>query len=204
MKNVGLNLAVLVSGRGTNLQALLDAAAQGRIKSRVTHVISNRSNAPALERAHQAGVTTLVVPSKGRDAGAFFSELISELQNISPDLIVLAGFMKILPPEMVRAFEGRMINIHPSLLPAFPGLDAQKQAINAGVKITGCTVHYVDQGCDTGPILVQKTIAVQDDDTPESLSERLLVKEHEALIQAINLIENDKVILQGCKTLLRL
>lgn len=201
--NRDLNLTVLVSGRGTNLQAILDATAQGRIKSRVTHVISNKEGAIALERAHKVGVKTIIVPSKGRPAHIFFKELIQTLQNISPDLIVLAGFMKILPSEMVSAFEGRMINIHPSLLPAFPGLDAQKQALETGVKVTGCTVHYVNQGCDTGPILIQKTTEVKNDDTLETLSERLLLQEHEALIEAITLIEQHKVILQGRKTLLR-
>lgn len=201
--NPGLNLTVLASGRGTNLQAILDASAQGHIKSRVTHVISDKEGAPALERARKAGIKALAIPSQGRKARDFFVELIQTLQNISPDLIVLAGFMRILPPEMVDAFEGRVINIHPSLLPAFPGLNAQKQALETGVKVTGCTVHYVDQGCDTGPILVQKTTEVKDDDTPESLSERLLVQEHKALIEAITLIEEHKVILQGRKTLLR-
>lgn len=198
-----LRLVVLVSGRGSNLQALIDATAQSKIRSRVVAVISNKPDAMALERARKAGVAHSVVVSKAKSNDIFFRELELEVNKHQPDLIVLAGFMKILPPALVKAYKGRIINIHPSLLPAFPGLYAYKQAIDAGVKVTGCTVHFVDEGCDTGPIIIQKVININNDDSEDSLSERLLAHEHAALVESIKLIEDDKLVLQGKKTLLR-
>lgn len=203
-KTNGLSIAVLVSGRGTNLQSLLDAQAAGVIHSRIVSVISNRENAQALERAKKVGVSTQCIPSRGKSNQDFFLELGKALQEINPDLIVLAGFMKILPADLIQSYTGQIINIHPSLLPLFPGLNAQEQALNAGVKVTGCTVHFVDVGCDTGPIILQKTEPIFDNDTVATLSKRLLAKEHAALVEAVTLIENDKVILQGHRTLLRL
>lgn len=150
-------LVVLVSGRGSNLQALIDAQNQGKIKSKIVGVISNKPGVLALSRATDATIPTKVVPSKGKKSAEFFAELEIVVDEFRPDLIVLAGFMKILPPDFVARRKNRIINIHPSLLPNFPGLDAQKQAIEAGAKQTGCTVHYVDEGCDTGPIILQKT-----------------------------------------------
>ncbi len=184
------NLVVLVSGRGTNLQALIDAQASGKMRSRIQCVIANRADAQALDRAHKAGIPTRVIVSKGRSAVDYNRELKATLLELNPQWIVLAGYMKILPPDIVDAFVGRMINIHPSLLPAFPGLHAQQQALDAGVKITGCTVHYVDGGCDTGPIIVQKAVAVLPDDDADSLAQRLLKVEHEALIEAVTILES--------------
>ena len=187
-------LVVLVSGRGSNLQALIDAQNQGKIKSKIVGVISNKPGGLALSRATDATIPTKVVPSKGKKSAAFFAELEIVVDEFRPDLIVLAGFMKILPPDFVARRKNRIINIHPSLLPNFPGLDAQKQAIEAGAKQTGCTVHYVDEGCDTGPIILQKTESILPRDSADSLSERLLEKEHACLIEAIQLIENNKVL----------
>lgn len=190
MNQQGLKLLVLVSGRGSNLHAIIDAIRQKKLKSQILKVISNVPGVQALERAQGAGLATQVIPSQSRPKKEFFAELLQLCQNTKPDLIVLAGFMKILPPEFIRAFPGKIINIHPALLPDFPGLNAQEQALKAKVKTTGCTVHYVDEGCDTGPIILQKTETVLANDTVESLSERLLKKEHEALVEAIAKIEN--------------
>lgn len=187
---MSLNLVVLVSGRGTNLQAILDAQVSRTIQSKVSLVISNKKDALALERAAKANVPTQVVPSKDKTSEEFFAELLTVVQNAKPDLIVLAGFMKILPPSFVQAFEGKIINIHPSLLPKFPGLNAQNQALEAGETETGCTVHYVDEGCDTGPIILQKTESILPNDTEDSLSQRLLKKEHVCLIEALQKLES--------------
>lgn len=198
-----LRLVVLVSGRGSNLQAIIDANSSGALQSFVAGVISNKEDAFALERAANANIPTLVVTSKGKKSDVFFSELIAAADSFKPDFIVLAGFMKILPASFVRHYQDRIINIHPSLLPKFPGLNAQKQALDAKAQTTGCTVHFVDEGCDTGPIILQKEENILDSDTEETLSKRLLHKEHACLIEALQLIETKKVVLQGKKTLLR-
>lgn len=184
-----LHIVVLVSGRGSNLQAIIDAEHTQKINSKISLVISNQPNALALEKAQKAGIATLAIPSKNKSATVFQSELLIALKKQKPDLIVLAGFMKILSKEVVSAFRGKIINIHPSLLPKFPGLNAQQQALDAGAKTTGCTVHFVDEGCDTGPIILQKTENILPDDDFESLDKRLLKKGHEALIEAIKRIE---------------
>lgn len=192
-----LRLVVLVSGRGSNLQALLDAQKSGSLESRVIKVVSNKAGVAALERAQNADVPTEVIPSLGKSQDDFFAELRACVGAETPDLVILAGFMKILSPDFVDAFMGRIVNIHPSLLPRFPGLNAQKQALEAGVKTTGCTVHFVDHGCDTGPVILQRKIAVLPEDTEKSLSSRLLPVEHAALVEAIRDIETGKVVLQG-------
>lgn len=198
-----LHIAVLVSGRGSNLQAIIDAARTQKINSKIDLVISNQPNAPGLEKAQKAGIATLVIASKNKPNAFFQSELLTALKKQNPDLIVLAGFMKILSREVVSAFRGKIINIHPSLLPDFPGLNAQQQALDAGAKTTGCTVHFVDEGCDTGPIILQKIENILPDDDFESLDERLLKKCHGAMIEAIKLIEENKVNLQNNKILIR-
>lgn len=198
-----LNIVVLVSGRGSNLQAIINACKQRAIKASIACVISNKSDALALKRAQKAKIATLVIESKGRKSTEYNHDLLMALKRLKPDLIVLAGYMKILPQDIVTAYFGRIVNIHPSLLPAFPGLHAQQQAIDAGVKIAGCTVHFVDGGCDTGPIILQKSILIKNNDSAESLSKRLLPHEHRALVETIQLIEKRKVILQGNKTLVR-
>lgn len=194
-------IVVLVSGRGSNLQALIDAHGAGKIRSRVIAVVSNKPGVFALERAGQAGIATLVVPSKGVAKAEYDRTLLQTVSDLDPDLVVLAGYMKILDAGFVRAFFGRLINIHPSLLPAFPGLDAQRQALEAGALLTGCTVHFVDEGCDTGPVILQNSIAIEPNDTVESLSARLLPVEHATLVEAVRLIEDDKVIAPGKQTL---
>lgn len=184
-----LKIVVLVSGRGTNLEAILKASSQGKIKSQVIHVISNKPNVAALERARRFSVPTTVIVSQGIDHKKFFALLLEKLQLLSPDLIVLAGFMKILPKTIVQRFKNKIINIHPALLPKFPGLHAQRQALEAKEKNSGCSAHYVDEGCDTGPIILQNKLSILPHDTEETLSNRLLPLEHETLIKAIQLIE---------------
>jgi phosphoribosylglycinamide formyltransferase-1 len=196
------SIVVLVSGRGTNLQALIEASISGRIRSQIRAVISNKVDAIALERAKTAGIPTQVIPSRGVPRADFEAALSLALDTLKPDFIVLAGFMLILPPEIIATWKDKIINIHPSLLPSFPGLHAQKQALAYGVKVTGCTAHLVDAGCDTGPVLVQKTLPIFDDDTEETLSARLLPLEHEALINAIALLENQKILVRDRRTLL--
>ena len=182
-------LAVLISGRGSNLQALIDAIADGRLDAEIATVISDRPGALGLDRARQAGIPTQVLPWLGeKRRGEDFQNMQRVLQEADVELVVLAGFLRILPMELVRAFPQRIINIHPSLLPAFPGLNAQRQALEYGVRITGCTVHFVDEGLDSGPIIIQKPVPVYDYDTEASLAERILAKEHEALPQAVALV----------------
>lgn len=183
-------IVVLVSGRGSNLQALIDAKNSGSIKSEIALVISNKENAYALERAKAAGIPTQVIPSKNQDNATFFAQVLAAAQQQNPTWLVLAGFMKILPKDFVQAFPNRIINIHPSLLPKFPGLEAQKQALAAGAKETGCTVHFVDEGCDTGPIILQKRISIFVSDTADTLATRLLPLEHACLVEAVQQLEN--------------
>lgn len=178
-------VAVLVSGGGTNLQALLDAAADGRLGATVAVVVSNRAGVYALERAARAKVPTEVIAHGDYpDRAAFDAALRDRLRAHDVDLVVLAGFMRILTPVLLDAFADRVINVHPSLLPAFPGVDAQSQALHYGVKVTGCTVHFVDAGTDTGPVIAQRAVPVRDDDTVETLRARILVEEH-ALLPAV-------------------
>lgn len=185
-----LNLGILVSGRGTNLQALLDAKTHGQLASSLRVVISNKPGVQALERATSAGVPTNVVSHREfASREAFDTRLVAALRDAGVEWVVLAGFMRVLTPVMLRAFEQRIVNIHPALLPAFPGVHAQKQALDYGVKITGCTVHLVDEGVDSGPIILQRALAVRDDDTEDSLSARLLAEEHLALVEALSLLE---------------
>ncbi len=178
----GGRLVVLVSGRGTNLRALLGAIRAGRCAGRIVGVVSDRPQAPALRTAEEAGITTAVVPKdRGTSREAWCEGLGERVAAMNPDWVVLAGFMRILSAGFVRRFAGRIVNVHPSLLPAFPGLDAPGQAIRAGVRIAGCTVHLVDEGVDTGPILAQAAVPVLDGDDPEGLHERIQTQEHRLL-----------------------
>lgn len=181
-----LELGVLVSGNGTNLQAILDAVAGGKLDARVRCVISNRAGAFALERASQSGVPALTI-AHGAHASreAFDRALIAALREHGAEWIVLAGFMRLLTPEFLRAFPGRVLNIHPSLLPAFPGTNAMKQALDHGAKETGCTVHFVDEGMDTGPIIAQRTVPILPGDDESSLAERLHRVEHELFVEVL-------------------
>ncbi len=181
-----LELGVLVSGSGTNLQAILDAVAGGELDARVRIVVSNKPGVLALERAERAGVPSLVI--RHQDFGTredFDHELVSALQGAGARLVVLAGFMRVLTPGFLRAFPGRVVNIHPSLLPSFPGVRAQAQALAHGVKVTGCTVHFVDEGVDTGPIIAQRAVPVLDADTATTLTTRILEQEHSLLVEAL-------------------
>jgi phosphoribosylglycinamide formyltransferase-1 len=171
-------LGVLVSGRGTNLQALIDAAKKGEMGGEIAVVVSNVEGAFALERARQAGIPALFRDHRGRKREDFDAELLTICREHGVEVVCLAGYMRLLSPGFVRAYAGRVLNVHPSLLPAFPGLEAQRQALEAGVKVSGATVHVVDEGLDTGPILLQEAVPVLDSDTVESLSARILEAEH--------------------------
>ncbi len=189
-----LELGVLVSGSGTNLQAILDAIGQGRLDARVSLVVSNKPDAFALTRAEKAGVPARVISHRDYSSREEFdAALVAALREVNAEWVVLAGFMRVLTPVFLGAFRGRLINIHPALLPAFPGVHAQAQALQYGVKVTGCTVHFVDEGVDTGPIIGQRSIVVAEDDTLESLTARLLVEEHALLIEALGLIAARRV-----------
>jgi phosphoribosylglycinamide formyltransferase-1 len=189
-----LDLGVLVSGTGTNLQAILDAVADGSLDARVRIVISNRPGAAALERAKRAGAATTVVDHRQfANRAEFDGALVRTLHDAGASLIVLAGFMRVLTPVFLDAFPGKVVNIHPSLLPAFPGVDAQEQALSYGAKVTGCTVHFVDAGTDTGPIIAQTAIPVLDADDGASLRARLLEHEHRLLVEVLRWIAAGRV-----------
>lgn len=181
-------LGILLSGRGSNFEAIADQVADRRIEAEIAVVISNRPEARGLEAACRRGLKALCVPSKGLDREAYDALLTQELRANKVDLVCLAGFMRLLSASFVRAFPERILNIHPSLLPAFPGLDAQKQALEHGVKVTGCTVHLVDEFLDAGPIVLQAAVPVLDDDTVASLSARILVEEHRIYSEAIRIV----------------
>ena len=184
-------LGVLISGRGSNLQALIDAVADGRLDASIMVVIANDSAAPGLERARQAGIEALVVSHRGRPSRDDFDrELVRELKSRGVTLVCLAGFMRVVGPPLLQAFPNAILNIHPSLLPAFPGVDAQRQAFAHGVKVTGVTVHLVDEGLDSGPIVLQRAVPVHDDDTRDTLAERILVEEHRIFPEAVQLMLN--------------
>lgn len=186
-----LIIGVLVSGRGTNLQAIIDSIQRGELSAEIAIVISDNPNAMALERARRADIPTAYVkPGKKSE---FEREIIRILEENKVELIVLAGFMRILSPDFVNHFPMKIINIHPSLLPSFPGLEAQRQALEYGVKITGCTVHFVNEMVDAGPIILQEAVPVYDDDTVESLSARILEKEHKILVEAIRLFGENRL-----------
>ena len=178
-------LGILLSGRGSNFLAIAESCRTGKLDAEIAIVISNRPNAAGLLRAREMGLEARVIPSQGRDREEHDGEVIVALQAKQVELICLAGYMRLLSPGFVRAFPNRILNIHPSLLPAFPGLDAQKQALDYGVKVSGCTVHLVDEHLDHGPILVQRTVPVLETDDEHSLSDRILAQEHIAYTEAI-------------------
>jgi phosphoribosylglycinamide formyltransferase 1 len=196
-------LAILLSGRGSNLEAIARNVLSGALPVQIAVVISNREEAIGLERARALGFEAHVVPSKGRDRDAYDREVVALLRERNVDIVCLAGFMRLLGPYFVRAFPGRILNIHPSLLPAFPGLEAQRQALEYGVKFTGCTVHLVDEGVDTGPILCQAVVPVLDDDTVETLSARILKEEHRIYSEAIRLVAENRVRIEGRRVALK-
>jgi phosphoribosylglycinamide formyltransferase-1 len=198
-------VAILISGRGSNMAALIQAAAAADFPAEIAVVISNKADAGGLERARASGVAALTIESKpfGRDRAAFEAVLQKALDQHGVELICLGGFMRLLTAEFVQRWYGRMLNIHPSLLPSFPGLEPQAQALRAGVKISGATVHFVIPETDAGPILMQGAVAVRDDDTPETLETRILAIEHRIYPEALRLVAGGRIRLEGdiCKTI---
>lgn len=183
-----LNIGILVSGAGTNLQAILDACAEGSLKARVVCVVSNQAEAYGLERARLAGIPALCLDHRGFAGRRSYDEaLVEELRRHDVELVVLAGFMRIVTSVLLDAFPMRVMNIHPALLPAFPGLNVQRQALQYGVKVSGCTVHFVDAGTDTGPIIAQACVPVLEHDTEETLTQRIMEQEHRIYPEAIRL-----------------
>lgn len=190
-------LAILLSGRGSNFEAIANNVASGAIEASIAVVISNRPEARGLDIARERGLATVVLPSKGMDREAYDRRLIDGLRPFQPDLICLAGFMRLLSAAFVREFPNRILNIHPSLLPAFSGLDAQHQALAYGVKVSGCTVHFVDEYLDAGPILLQAAVPVHDRDTEETLSARILEEEHRIYSEAIRIALSGRYRIDG-------
>jgi len=193
-----LKLAVLVSGNGSNLQAIIDRIEDGGINARIECVVSNSPAAFALERAARYGIPTVIQESRGfSDRRAYDEALVGILRGYGVELVVLAGFMRILSDVMIGAYPHAIMNIHPALLPAFPGLNPQKQAIEYGVRLSGCTVHFVDLGTDTGPIILQAAVPVEQDDTVEALSSRILTEEHRIYPEAVRLFAAGKIAVNG-------
>jgi phosphoribosylglycinamide formyltransferase-1 len=191
-------IGVLLSGRGSNFEALADSIAAGRLPgAEIVLVISNREDAPGIARATERQIPAKVIPSKGLQREAYDNLVIAELKRAGVELVCLAGFMRLLSPYFVASFPQRILNIHPSLLPSFPGLEAQRQALEYGVKVTGCTVHLVDENLDAGPILAQSIVPVRDDDTDESLSARILAEEHRIYTDAVRLILSGNYRIEG-------
>ena len=191
-------IGVLLSGRGSNFEALADSIAAGRLpEAEIVLVISNREDAPGLASAAERKISAKVIPSKGLQREDYDKLVVAELKRAGVELVCLAGFMRLLSPYFVSCFPQRILNIHPSLLPSFPGLEAQRQALEYGVKFSGCTVHLVDENLDAGPILAQSVVPVRDDDTNESLSARILAEEHRIYTDAVRLILSGNYRIQG-------
>jgi phosphoribosylglycinamide formyltransferase-1 len=198
-----MRLGILISGRGSNFEAIANSIARKKLDAEIAIVISNRANAPGIEIARERGMPLRIIPSAGMDRETYDKLLIDELQTHEVDLVCLAGFMRLLSADFVRAFPDRVLNIHPSLLPAFAGLDAQRQALEYGVRITGCTVHFVDEYLDSGPIIIQSAVPVLDSDTVESLSARILLQEHLIYSKAIGYIADGRVTIEGRRVSIR-
>lgn len=198
-----MRLGILISGRGSNFESISNHIAQRKLDAEIAIVISNRASAAGLEIARQRGIPMRVIPSQGLEREAYDKLLIDELHTHEVELVCLAGFMRLLSAGFVRAFPNRVLNIHPSLLPAFPGLDAQRQALDHGVRITGCTVHFVDEFLDSGPILAQSAVPVLDDDTVETLSARILKQEHLIYPKAIQYMVDGRVTIEGRRVKIR-
>jgi phosphoribosylglycinamide formyltransferase-1 len=195
-------IGVLLSGRGSNFEALAESCAAGRIPdAEITLVLSNREGAPGIDRARQRDIPARVLPSKGLEREAYDRQVVAALREAHVDLVCLAGYMRLLSPYFVAQFSGRILNIHPSLLPAFPGLEAQRQALEHGVKWSGCTVHFVDENLDAGPIVLQAVVAVQDGDSAESLSARILAEEHRIYSEAVRIVLEGRYRIEGRRVL---
>jgi phosphoribosylglycinamide formyltransferase-1 len=195
-------IGVLLSGRGSNFEALAESAASGRIpNAEIAIVVSNREGAPGIQRAEARGIRTRVIPSKGLERETYDRQVAAVLNGAKVDLICLAGYMRLLSPFFVAAFPNRILNIHPSLLPSFPGLESQRQALEYGVKFAGCTVHFVDENLDAGPIVLQAVVLVEDRDTEESLSARILKEEHRIYSEAVRIVLEGKFRIEGRRVL---
>ncbi len=195
-------IGVLLSGRGSNFEALAESVAAGRIpNAEIAIVVSNREGAPGIERANARGIRTRVIPSKGLERETYDHQVAAVLEEHKIDLICLAGYMRLLSPYFVAKFPNRILNIHPSLLPSFPGLESQRQALEYGVKVAGCTVHFVDENLDAGPIILQSVVPVKDDDTEESLNARILKEEHRIYSEAVRIVLEGKYKIEGRRVL---
>lgn len=191
-------IGVLLSGRGSNFEALAESVAAGRIpKAEIAVVISNREGAPGIEKAQQRKIATRVIPSKGLERETYDRQVVAVLQEHRVDLVCLAGYMRLLSAYFVASYPQRILNIHPSLLPSFPGLESQRQALEYGVKFAGCTVHFVDENLDAGPIILQATVPVKDDDTEATLSARILAEEHRIYSEAVRIVLQGKYKIAG-------
>lgn len=196
-------LGILISGRGSNFEAIARNVAAGSIPAEIAVVLANRPDAAGIETARRLGLHTVVLPSRGLDRDVYDRSLADELDRCQVDLVCLAGFMRLLSAGFIRRFPNRILNIHPSLLPAFPGLDAQHQALAHGVKIAGCTVHFVDEDLDAGPIILQASVPVLDDDTAATLSARILAEEHRIYSEAISLVLAGRCVIDGRRVIVR-
>jgi len=195
---MGKRIGVLLSGRGSNFEALADGVAAGRIPgAEIAVVVSNREGAPGIEKARERKIATRVIPSKGLEREAYDRQVVAVLNEHKVDLVCLAGYMRLLSPFFVASFPNRILNIHPSLLPSFPGLESQRQALEYGVKFAGCTVHFVDENLDAGPIVLQATVPVRDDDTEETLASRILAEEHRIYTEAVRIVLEGKYKIVG-------
>lgn len=194
-------IGILLSGRGSNFEAIATSIEEGRLDAEIAVVISNRPEARGLERACELGLQAVCIPSKGIDRQEYDSKVVEMLRRCDIELVCLAGFMRLLSGYFIREFPMRILNIHPSLLPAFPGLDAQHQALEHGVKFSGCTVHFVDENLDAGPIITQAVVPVLDDDTDETLSARILKEEHRIYTEAIAVVLSGRWRLDGRRAL---
>jgi len=191
-------LGVLLSGRGSNFEALAESIASGRIpNAEIAIVISNREGAPGIDRAKVRCIATRVIPSKGLERETYDRQVVAVLHEHKVDLVCLAGYMRLLSPYFVAAFPNRILNIHPSLLPSFPGLESQQQALEYGVKFAGCTVHFVDENLDAGPIVLQAVVPVRDDDTDDALSARILQEEHRIYSEAVRIVLEGRYKIEG-------
>jgi phosphoribosylglycinamide formyltransferase-1 len=196
-------IGVLLSGRGSNFEALADSVAAGRIpNAEIAIVISNRENAPGIEKAQARRIPAQVIPSRGLEREAYDKLVIAALEEKKVDLVCLAGYMRLLSPAFVAAYRGRILNIHPSLLPAFPGLESQRQALEHGAKFSGCTVHFVDENLDAGPIILQAAVPIRDDDTAETLSARVLNEEHRIYTEAVRIVLEGSYRMDGRRVLI--
>ena len=197
-------IGILLSGRGSNFEALAESISAGRIpNAEIALVLSNREGAPGIDRAKARGLATRVIPSKGLEREAYDRQVVAALREANVDLICLAGYMRLLSPYFVAAFPQRILNIHPSLLPSFPGLESQKQALEYGVKFAGCTVHFVDENLDAGPIVLQAAVAVADHDTEDSLSARILKEEHRIYSEAVKIVLEGNYKIEGRRVIHR-